>query len=185
MKSFKNNYFFDLMKKIQASVGQSDVQAYLKTNLWDSAGLGVQYLLKIEAFMHAEKLGKLQNGWHVLARVHILEREMRRAKQDWEAKKDAVGFSTYTLDEINAIKNNDWLIVAYSYASELDLRDYFTMMGIPFSQKAKDQIASFTFDVPVNSLFVSTDEGYCNKDEYGTLFDKPTLPMDGKTLYSY
>ncbi len=177
---FKN--FFDT---VQSSVGQSDVEAYLKTHLWDVAGLGEQYLLKIEAMMHAQKLGKVQKGWHVLARVHILEREMSRAKQDWDARKASVGFSTYSLDEINAIRNNDWLTVAYSYASELDLRDYFDMMGIPFSQKAHDQIASFGFDKAPKSLFVSTDTGYCQTDDYGTLFDRPTLPMDGSTAYSY
>jgi len=133
--------------------------------------------------MHAQKLGKVQNGWHVLARVHILEREMIRAKLDWDARKDSVGFSTYSLDEINTIRNNDWLIVAYSYAAELDYRNYFDMMGIPYSQKARDQIATFGFDVVPNTLFISTPTGYCNQDEYGTLFERGTLPIDGTTLY--
>ena len=177
--------FKKLFDTVQSSVGENNVEAYLKTNLWDVAGLGEQYLLKIEAMMHSQKLGKVQKGWHVLARVHILEREMSRAKQDWDVRKASVGFSTYSLDEINAIGNNDWLTVAYSYASELDLRDYFDMMGIPYSQKAHDQIASFGFDKAPKSLFVSTDTGYCQTDDYGTLFDRPTLPMDGSTAYSY
>jgi len=177
--------FKTVFETVQASVGQSSVEAYLKTNLWDSAGLGEQYLLKIEAMMHAQKLGKVQNGWHVLARVHILEREMRRAKQDWEAKKASVGFSTYSLAEINAISNNDWLTVAYSYASELDLRNYFTMMGIPFSQKARKQIESFGFDVVPNALFVSTKEGYCKEDKYGRLFDKQMLNINGIESFPY
>ena len=177
--------FKKLFNTIQASVGDSNVTAYLKTNLWNVAGLGEQYLLKIEAMMHAQKMGKLLNGWHVLARVHILEREMKRAKLDWVARKASVGFSTYTLAEINAISNNDWLTVAYSYASELDLRDYFDMMGIPYSQKAHNQIASFGFVKAPKSLFVSTDTGYCQTDAYGTLFNRPTLPMDGNTSYAY
>ena len=177
--------FKELFDTIQSSVGESNVTAYLQKNLWKRAGLGEQYLLKIEAMMHAQKLGKVQRGWHVLARVHILEREMKRAKEDWEARKASVGFSTYSLDEIEAISNNDWLTIAYSYASELDLRDYFDMMGIPFSQKAHDQIASFGFDKAPKSLFVSTDTGYCQSDEYGTLFDRPTLPIDGSTSYAY
>ena len=125
--------FKSLFDMVQSSVGESNVTAYLKTNLWDVAGLGEQYLLKIQAMMHAQKEGKLLNGWHVLARVHILEREMSRAKKDWEAKKVSVGFSTYSLDEINAIGDNDWLIIAYSYAATLDYRNYFDMMGIPYS----------------------------------------------------
>jgi hypothetical protein len=177
--------FKKVFDTVQGSVGESNITAYLKTNLWDSADLGEQYLLKIEAMMHAQKLGKLTNGWHVLARVHILEREMSRAKKDWEARKASVGFSTYTLDEINSIRNNDWLIVAYSYASQLDLRNYFTMMGIPHTDKAYAQIATFGFDVAPNSLFVSTPEGYCKTDEYGTIFDRPTLDIDGSSVYPY
>lgn len=175
--------FEGLYATIQGSVGNSDVEAYLKTNLWDTAGLGEQYLLKIQAMMHAQKLGKLENGWHVLARVHILEREMSRAKQDWDNKKDAVGFSTYSLDEINAIRDNDWLVVAYSYAAGLDYRNYFDMMGIPYTQKARDQVASFGFTVVPNALFLSTDGGYCDSDEYGILFDKPTIPVDGTSVW--
>jgi len=181
----QNLPFKTFYEKIQGAVGQSNIKSYLKTNLWSSASLGDQYLLKIQAMMHAQKLGKLQNGWHVLARVHILEREMNRAKKDRKAKKVSVGFSTYTLDEINSITNNDWLVVAYSYAAELDYRNYFDMMGIEYSQKARDQIASFGFKVVPNSLFISTSKGYCNKDDYGVIFDRPTLNIDGTTPYSY
>ena len=174
-----------LFETVQASVGEANVTEYLKTNLWDKAGLGEQYLLKIEAMMHAQKMGKIQNGWHILARVHILEREMKRAKKDWEAQKASVGFSTYSLNEINAIGNNDWLVVAYSYTAEVDFRDYFDMMGISYSQKARNQIASFGFDVAPKALFVSTPKGYCSEDKYGRLFDRPSLPIDGTTVYSY
>jgi hypothetical protein len=177
--------FKTLFNTIQSAVGKTDVAAYLKTNLWDKAGLGEQYLLKIQAMMHAQKMGKLENGWHVLARVHILEREMRRAKQDWEKRKESVGFSNYTLNEIKSIGNNDWLVVAYSYAAGLDYRNYFDMMGIPYSSKARNQIASFGFDVVPNELFVSTSKGYCKQDEYGRLFDRPALAIDGKTTYPY
>ena len=177
--------FKKVFDKVQASVNQTDPKAYLQKELWDNTNWPEPYVLKMNAMMHAQKLGKVQNGWHVLARVHILEREMRRAKKDWEARKASMGFSTYSLDEINNIRNNDWLTIAYSYASEVDLRDYFDMMGIPFSQKAHDQIASFGFDKAPKSLFVSTDTGYCQTDDYGTLFDRETLPMDGNTSYIY
>ena len=79
--------------------------------------------------------------------------------------------------------NNDWLIIAYSYAAGLDYRNYFDMMGIPFSQKARDQIASFGFQVVPNELFVSTDTGYCNQDNYSLLLDKPGIAIDGMSVW--
>jgi hypothetical protein len=110
---------------------------------------------------------------------------MRRAKQDWENRKASVGFDHYTLDEINSIRDNDWLVIAYSYGAELDFRDYFDMMGIPYSEKAREQIRSFGFALAPKALFVSTDKGYCNTDTYGRLFDRPTLPIDGVSVYPY
>ncbi len=172
--------FKTMYETIQSSVGKADVEVYLKTNLWDKAGLGEQYLLTIQAMMHAQKMGKVDNGWHILARVHILEREMSRAKQDWDAKKASVGFDRYTLDEINAIRNNDWLIVAYSYAAGLDYTSYFDMMGIPYSQKARDQITSFGFEVVPNALFKSEDTAYCSS---ANLMDQPLISVDGTTVW--
>ena len=177
--------FKSIFDTVQISVHENNNTDFLNTHLWASPGVKKPYVLKINAMMHAQNLGKLNNGWHVLARVHILEREMNRAKKDWETKKASVGFSTYSLSEIKNIRNNDWLIVAYSYAAELDLRNYFDMMGIPHSDKAYTQIESFGFDVAPNSLFVSTEYGYCKTDEYGTIFDRPTLDIDGMTKYPY
>jgi len=177
--------FKTFFQKVQSAVGKSDVTAYLKTHLWDKASLGDRYLLKIEAMMHAQKLGKVKNGWHVLARVHMLQREMRRAKKDWETRKTAVGFSTYSLNEINKIGHNDWLVVAYSYVAQVDFRDYFDMVGIPYSKKAREQIATFGFEKALKTLFVSTNTGYCKEDKYGRLLDKSTLPIDGTTSFTY
>ena len=45
--------FKNVFDTVQAFVGESNVTSYLKTNLWDIAGLGEQYLLEIQAMMHA------------------------------------------------------------------------------------------------------------------------------------
>lgn len=174
--------FFEL---IQSSVGENNITEYLQPTWTNGSTFTPQYLMKIQAMMHAQALGKIDNGWHVLARVHILEREKAKAKLNWEEKKDSIGFSNYTLAEFNSIRDNDWLVISYSFAASLDYRNYFDMMGIPYSQKARDQIASFGYEVVPNSLFVSTGQGYCISDEYGTLFDRPTLPIDGNTSYAY
>lgn len=90
------------------------------------------------------------------------------------------GFDNYTLDEINAIRNNDWLIVAYSYAAGLDYTSYFDMMGIPYSQKARDQITSFGFEIVPNALFKSENTAYCSSVN---LMDQPLISVDGTTVW--
>ncbi len=182
----QNLPFKEVFEKLQASVGESNSTAYLKTNLWDTSGWSQQFMVTLQAMMHTQKIGKLNNGWHLLSRLHILEREISRADDDWDANRASLGFSNYSLDEFKAMRNNDWLLVSFSFASGLDFRDYLTMMGIEYSQKASDQVASFSYDAVPRKFFVSTSNGYCKSDgTYGAYLDKDLLDVDGTTEYSY
>ena len=178
--------FKEVYEKLQASVGESNSTAYLKTNLWATSSWSQQVLVTIQAMMHTQKMGKLKNGWHLLARLHILEREIKKAKEDWDNKKASLGFSSYTLDEFNAMRKNDWLLVSLSFAGEVDFRDYLSMMGIEYSTKASAQVASFGYPLVPKKFFVSTPSGYCKSDDtYGAFLDKSSLDVDGTTLFPY
>ncbi|MBU1669015.1 ImpA family metalloprotease [bacterium] len=182
----QNLPFKEVFEKLQSSVAESNSTEYLKTNLWESSNWSHQVLVTIQAMMHTQKMGKLDNGWHLLARLHILEREITQAKVDWEANKASLGFDSYTLDEFNAMRNNDWLLVSFSFASGLDFRDYLSMMGIEYSQKASDQVASFNYTAVPKAFFVSTPNGYCKSDDtYGAFLSKSTLDVDGTTGFPY
>ncbi|MCK5727464.1 MAG: hypothetical protein KAH22_11650 [Thiotrichaceae bacterium] len=63
------------------SLNQDALDTYLKTNLWDKAGLGEQYLLKIQAMMHAQKMGKVENGWHILPCSYFRARKIKSYKK--------------------------------------------------------------------------------------------------------
>ncbi len=67
--------FKDVFEKLQASVNETNATAYLKANLWDTSDWSRQFMLTLQAMMHTQKMGKLTNGWHLLARLHILERD--------------------------------------------------------------------------------------------------------------
>lgn len=176
--------FEEVFEKLQASVAESNSTAYLKTNLWETSNWSHQVLVTIQAMMHTQKMGKLNNGWHLLARLHILEREIRRAKSDWDAKKFSLGFSTYSLDEFNDMRANDWLLISFSYAAGLDFRDYLTMMGMEYSDKASAQVASFSYTAVAKEFFVSTPRGYCeSNDTYGAFLNKSTLSVDGTSIW--
>lgn len=176
----QNLPFRTLFEKIQASTHEANATQYLKDNLWSSSNWSHQVLVTIQAMMQTQAMGKLDNGWHLLARLHILERQITWAKADWENRKASLGFTNYSLSEFNAIRNNDWLVISFSFAAGLDFRDYLTMMGMEYSQKAADQVASFGYEMVPQRFFLSTPNGYCKSDDiYGAYLNKDTLPIDG------
>ena len=144
--------FKEAFDALQASVGQADPAAYLKANYWDAVtdnwSRGVS--MTIQMMMLAEEQGKLVDGWHLLARLHILEREFNRAIANdaaWDSKKVSLGFASFTRTEAAALSSNDWMVIAVSQVTGLDYRDYLTMWGIAFSSKAAEQVASFSYAV--------------------------------------
>jgi len=124
----------------------------------------------------------VENGWHVLARLHILIREYNLADNNddaWNAKKDALGFSDYSRAEANNIGKEEWFVIAFSKATELDYRDYLNMWGISFDAKASQQVASFGYPSVPRQYFISSSKGYCLTGENGDFLGKASLPVDG------
>jgi len=174
-RSFKN-----LFNILQQSQNEENATAYLQNAIWTTsdAKVGLQLLFHIEAMMLAQHMDRLEDGWDLLAILHILERDRNRIKADWENRKHQIGFTTYTLDEFNHINHNDWLVISYSFATKLDYRPFFDMYGIQYSQKASEQVAAFGYDAAPKRFFVSTPRGYCTKDEYGDYLDKEAIDLN-------
>jgi len=174
----QNLPFKTLFTALKESLEEENRTAYLQENLWKDSGWSEQVLFEIEAMMLTQYMKKLDNGWHLLTLLHLLERDRERIKRDWENQKATIGFDSYTLDEFKNISNNDWLIVSYSFAAKLDFRPFFDMYGMLYSQKASDQVATFGFEVAEEHFFVSTPAGYCTKDTYGEYLDKEILDFN-------
>lgn len=179
----QNLPFQSMFETLQASVGQASPSDYVKTEFWGESSWSRQFMVTLQAMMHAQKMGKLENGWHLLARLHILEREISRAEDDWEVNKASIGFSTYSLDEFNDISNNDWMLVSLSYAAGLDYRDYLTMLGLDYTQKASDQVASFNYSMVQKEFFITDGPGFCEESVNGDFLAKSTLPIDGVQVW--
>ncbi len=114
------------------------------------AGLSYDYNYRVfeQLSFQAVKRGKLTAGMHLIARLHILERNFNAALKDaatWEATKAGLGFGTLSFDQAKALKNNDWIVIAASWAVGLDYRALMDMMGCRFSPEASAQVASFGF----------------------------------------
>ncbi len=90
--------FEDMFDILQASVNTDDPAAYMKTHLWDKDGWSNGAGIFIQMMMSAQANGVLENGWHLRARLHVIEREFKRAKKNetiWLEKRDKLGFSQY------------------------------------------------------------------------------------------
>jgi predicted metalloendopeptidase len=157
---------------LKASKKEKDPQYYLQKNLWKDAKWKEEFMITLQAMMYTQKMGKLENGWHLLARLHLLERERKYVKSTWENKKYSLGFSTYALEEFKRINNNDWMLISLSFAAGLDFRSFLSMYGIPYSEKAAKQVESFLFPSVPQKFFLSTPTGYCEEDQYGAYLDK-------------
>ncbi|ABZ75526.1 conserved hypothetical protein [Shewanella halifaxensis HAW-EB4] len=147
---------------LQASMNQADPFAYMQEAKLTSWSNGMATMLQM--MVAAQKHGALENGWHLLARLHILLREFERAKgaeELWLEKRAQLGFSQFSLDAAKNISNNDFLMVAMSYATKLDYRELYQMWGLATSQAAKDQVASFNFSVIDRKIYVYNPGDYC------------------------
>lgn len=175
--------FERMFTTLQASVGEADSAAYINTELWDSMGWSEGVSLFIQMMMSAEDNGVLVDGWHLLARLHILEREFGRANDSeaaWEEKKASLGFSQYSLTDADALNQTDWLLIAISYATQMDHRDYFDMWGQAYTAAAGAQVAasSYAKQTPRN-FYISSGTGYCK----GEGFDGNKLAVDGHQVW--
>ncbi|WP_020405691.1 ImpA family metalloprotease [Hahella ganghwensis] len=166
--------FESMFNVLRESVGKTDPEAYVREqnlNGW-SNGVGIM----IQIMMSAQGEGTLNDGWNLLPRMHILERNFNAAlssEADWLAARGNLGLSTYSYNEAKNIEHNDWLVMAISYASGLDFRDYLTMWALPFTDKASAQIAAYGYSAAPREYYVSEGDGYC----YG--LNKSSLAVDG------
>ena len=134
----------------------------------------------VELMMMAQRNGALENGWRLRTLVHVLEYNFDQAlKNDaaWLAGRDWLGFGQYSRDEAKALSDDDFLLIAMSYATGLDYREPFDMFGIAFSAKAAAQVEALALSPLPREVFVSAPSDFC------TGLDKPALPADGTQIW--
>ncbi|EWH07682.1 hypothetical protein AT00_01890 [Pseudoalteromonas lipolytica SCSIO 04301] len=173
--SCQNLPFEGLFNHLQASQQTANPYAYMQElamSEWSQS-----HAIYLQIMMAAQAYNTLENGWHLYPRLHIIERAFNLAdnsEANWQAQKDALGFSNYSLLEAQSIGNNDWLLIALSEVTELDLSDYFSMWGMATSDKAQQQVKSKGYTVLGDVYFASSATGYC------TTLSHPMLTVDGE-----
>lgn len=102
--------------------------------------------LFMQAMLAAQTRGQLNDGWMLVPRLHLLARDFdlaRRSDDDWSARREALGFSTFSRAQADGIGRNDWLLVAMSLAAGLDYRPWFETFGLETSSEAQSQVEAF------------------------------------------
>ncbi|TKE77125.1 MULTISPECIES: ImpA family metalloprotease, partial [unclassified Vibrio] len=169
---FKGQY-----ELLQQSRAQSDPNAFMAAQNQTGWSWGARVF--IQMMMLTEQQGVLSSGWHLLGRLHLIEREFNRLKSSdelWVANRQTIGFDSYSREEANQITNDDWLLVALSYVNERDMRNYLDMWGFSFTDKAKQQVVTLNLPPMPLTYFASSNQGYC-VDEFATA----PISIDGTT----
>ncbi len=167
---------FDLLQKDVVSDLAEDSMANQNQKSWS---WGARVIIQTMMATQYEKV--LNNGWHLLGRLHILEREFGRAiasDEQWAARKDKIGFGTLTREQARNLGKNDWLLIALSRVSERDLREYLTMWGLSFTDLGKTQVAAMNLTTMPKRFFASSAKGYCTTD-----FARYPVDIDGTSAW--
>lgn len=171
--------FKGLFELLQQSRLQADANAFMAAQDQSSWSWGAR--VYIQMMMAAQQQGVLQDGWHLLGRLHLIEREFNRlaaSPELWDKRKATIGFEQYRHDEAQSISNNDWLLIAISYVLQRDMRQYLDMWGLSFSDKAKAQVASGNYALMPMNYFVTSNTGYCTSE-----FATQMITVDGTTAW--
>ncbi len=171
---FKSQY-----ETLQYSRTQADPNAYMAQLNQTSWSWGARVF--IQMMMASEHQGVIENGWHLLGRLHLIEREFNRVKQSestWLAERNIIGFDSYSYADANSISNNDWLLIALSVVSNRDMREYLDMWGFNFSDQAKNLVQSKGLVAMPLTYFAASNTGYC-RDEFA---NRP-IAIDGTSVW--
>ena len=166
----------DLFDRLQTSARQPDPFSYMRgANLsdWES-GMAIM----LQMMIAAQQYGALENGWHLLARVHILIREFNSAlasNELWQQKRSQLGFSQFSRSSVvwQKLPRNDFLLIAMSYSAGLDYRELYQMWGLVTSEAAKNQVGLFNYPVVDRQVYVYAPGSFC----FG--LNLPSVPVDG------
>ncbi len=170
--------FENLFTLLQQSRNEADPFAHMQANKtfsWDES-----VAMTVQMMMASQDEGILENGWHLLARLHVIERAYSTAYNndaDWLAARAGLGFDGYSRNEARAMSKDDFMLIALSHATGRDMRAFLTTYGIGFSDMARDHVAAKNLTSMPVQFFMADKNNYCLG------LDKPALPIDGAQVW--
>lgn len=187
--------FEQLYKQLQLAFQSGDrvgtVSAVMEKYFSDALAAGEDAIYNSYAFytqfmMQVRKKGQLKNGWHMMGRIHVIDRSFNAALKDqetWEASKSGLGFTQVSFAEAKTMTNNDFMAIAMSFSTGLDIRDYMAMWGFRISTMASNQIASFNLPSAERVYFVMARDGWVRGALTSKVADFSIVKIDGASLW--
>ncbi len=168
-----------LFETVQASRNAADPAAYMRAQDLTNWNYGAAINLQIG--MAAQDAGILIDGYHVLARQHIIDREFNSADNndnDWLDKRAGLGFDGMSRDEARALSNNDWNLIALSHALGRNMTDYLSLWGFELSPGAKAHVHAMNLPMMPTDFYIASPKQHCRG-----LGGIAKLPVDGTQVW--
>jgi hypothetical protein len=162
----------------------SRMNDYFAKLIEDDDNIGNCYSFFMQAMVVARHENALQNGYHIVPRIHMLDRAVHDAldtDESWTASRTKLGFSQYSRADAQAISNNDFIAVTLAFVTGLDYRDFMAMWGISVSAKAAEQIESYGFPAVARVFFALDPAAHAYGAMSTHVQDYARLPVDGST----
>ena len=167
---------------LQAALSTTDPVQHVYDAVWANdayaANNGERMAFYVQLIHTSDALAFLNTGWDLYTLLYLQDRLFEQAvknQTDWDDQKDRLGFSTYASPP-NSIDGNDFMLVAVSFITQKDQRDFFDMWGITYSTEASNQVAAFGFSAAPKVHYANDDT---NTDPNST-----PLSIDGTTPWS-
>lgn len=174
----QNLPYEDLFNRVQASRTQADPAQYMRDQ--NLTGWNQGAAINFQIMMAAQDLGVLDDGRHLLARLHIIEREFSIADDNdtsWDAKRAGLGFESFTRTEARALSNNDWNLIALSHAMGRNVAAYLEMWGFELTDAAKAHVTAWNYPALPLDYYIAESQNHCKA------LPSTKLPVDGTQVW--
>lgn len=123
------------------------------------AGISDSYAFYMQLMAIARHAGVVTNGYHLVPRLHIIERAWLDARGDdttWLDKRASIGMGTLSAEQARGLTNNEFIAIAASFAMGIDYTDTFDMWGVAIGDDARAQIAALNLPTTDRVFFAIT-----------------------------
>ncbi len=152
----------DLFDTLQTARNATDPVAYvadLDQSSWKNGAT-----IMIQLMTVAQHQGDLVDGWMLLPRLHILNRNFDDAIRDqdrWVSMRRGLGFDGMTSETADQLSREDKMMVMASHAAGLNMAALFEMWGITLSSTALDHVNGLRLTNAQMQYYALSDTAHC------------------------